>query len=64
MVYWDKSSFIQIQYSRFKELNKAVVENRVVPIQFNKPHLGCKHMYRVVLTYFSATYEFHSKVEL
>ena len=64
MVYWGKSSSIQIQHSRFKELNRAVVENRVVPIQFNKPHLGCKHMYRVVLIYFPATYESHSKVEL
>lgn len=64
MVYQGKSSSIRIQHSRFKELNRVVVENRVVPIQFNKPHLGCKYMYRVVLIYFPATYESHSKVEL
>lgn len=64
MVYWGKSRFIQIQHSRFKELNRVVVENRVVPIQFNKPHLGCRRMDKVALTYFPATYEAHSKVEL
>ncbi len=64
MVHQSKSSSIRIQHSRFKKLNRAVVENRVVPIQFNKPHLGCKYMYRAVLIYFPATYETYSKVEL
>lgn len=64
MVYWGKSSSIQIQDSRFKELNRAVVENRVVPIQFTKSHLSCRRMDKVALTYFPATYEVHSKVEL
>ena len=64
MVYWGKSSSIQIRHNRFKELNRAVVENRVVPIQFNKPHLGCRRMDKVTLAYFPATYESHPKVEL
>lgn len=64
VVYQGESSFTQIQYSGFKELNRAVVENRAVPIQFNKPHLSCRRMDKVVLIYLPATYESYSKVEL
>lgn len=64
MVYWGKSSFIQIQFYRFKEAGRVVLGDRVVPIQFNKPHLGCRHVGKVTLAYFPATYEVYSKVEL
>ena len=64
VVYQSKSSFIQIQFYRLKEASRVVLGDRVVPIQFNKPYLGCRHVGEVTLAYFPATYEVYSKVEL
>ena len=64
MVCQSKLSFIQIQHNGFKETNRVVLGDRVVPIQFNKLHLSCRRMDKVVLIYLPATYEANSQVEL
>lgn len=56
--------FIQIQCDRFKEPNGLAVGDRVVPIQFSKPHLSYRRVAKVVSIYLPATYEISSKVEL
>jgi len=64
MVCQSKSSFIQIQHNGFKETNRVVLGDRVVPIQFSKPHLSHRRAAKVVSIYFPATYEANSQVEL
>lgn len=64
MVCRSEFKFIQIQFDGFKEPNGLAVGDRVVPIQFSKPHLSHRRAAKVVSIYLPATYKANSKVEL